>query len=118
VPGALTGENYEAILVGDVTGNWAPAMRRGVADTDRKSSYPVVAARTESERKSVGVKVSKQVNDADPIAVELPARVAAAPGTEVTVPISIRDTTGRGIVAYDFTLAFDPNVFNGLSSDC
>jgi hypothetical protein len=110
VPGALTGENYEAVLVGDVTGNWAPAMRPVAADTDREASYVVAVLTAERERNGTGVKVLKPVDGADAIAVELPARAAAVPGAEVTIPVSIGDTTGRGIVSYDFTLAFDPDV--------
>jgi hypothetical protein len=38
---------YEAILVGDVTGNWATTMRPGAADTDRESGYAAATALAE-----------------------------------------------------------------------
>jgi len=37
---------------------------------------------------------------------------SAPPGTVVTLPISVVDTTGKGVVAYEFTLEFDPNVLS------
>jgi hypothetical protein len=77
---ALTNENYEAILVGDVTGNWTSGVPRADRETEDR----------ESDR-----------GDAD---------------GELIVPVSIGDTTGKGIVAYDFTVVFDPDVVRPANS--
>jgi hypothetical protein len=89
VANAIGGENYEGILVGDVTGNWtAPAARED-------NLYP--AARNVEP----GVR---------PVPVTLPGGIVAAAGRNVIVPIVIGETAGKGVIAYDFTFTYDPNV--------
>jgi hypothetical protein len=49
-----------------------------------------------------------------PVTVALPA-VSASPGTLVTIPVTVGDTTGRGIISYDFQITFDPAVIQPAS---
>jgi hypothetical protein len=108
VTGPLAGENFEAILVGDVTGNWTPAAARGAGDDGLKSD--VVAsthAPADPRRRNLGD------SDGGAGIVEVGLRgstVFTAPLRELTVPISVSDTSEKGIVAYDFTIKFDPRV--------
>lgn len=44
-----------------------------------------------------------------PVAVALP-NVNAAPGSQITIPVTVGDTTGRNIISYDFQISFDPAV--------
>ena len=46
---------------------------------------------------------------ATPLSVTLPV-VTASPGTEVTIPITVGDTTGQQITSYDLQISFDPAV--------
>jgi hypothetical protein len=103
VANAITGENYEAILVGDVTGNWQPAPPR---PADQEKGHDDAAERPVLDADRGGLKVTKS----EPVEVRLLSEIAATPGQELIVPIRIGDTTGKGIVAYDFTLVFDPHV--------
>jgi hypothetical protein len=103
-PASLTGENYEAILVGDVTGNWNPPFApRAAGDAKAESDGVAIALDlAHPQRREAG-------RDAAAIGeVDVPAGAASA--SEITIPVSIGDTTGKGIVAYDFTLVFDPNL--------
>jgi len=85
--GDETDQNFNAILVGDVTGNWSAsdASVKGIAPNGMYS------------------------DSAAQVTVSLP-NTAGASGLSVTIPITVGDLTGFGVVAYDFTLAFDPNV--------
>jgi uncharacterized delta-60 repeat protein len=111
VAGSLTGENYEAILVGDVTGNWAPAAggtRPG--DGSGVGSESVVGSGSglsQGERFAAG-----ELGRLGVVEVEFleGSAVAGGAGSGVTVPVSVGDTTGKGIVAYDFTVEYDPSV--------
>jgi hypothetical protein len=113
VPGALTGENYEAILLGDVTGNWTPTAAPEPAseprtDADNEYDYtasPIAPPAPAERAREHGSTASTAV-----LEVEVPANVTAAPGEQITIPVRIGDATGKGIVAYDFTLVFDPDV--------
>ncbi len=44
-----------------------------------------------------------------PVTVALP-NVSASPGAQITVPITVGDTTGRGIISYDLQVSFNPAV--------
>jgi hypothetical protein len=102
--GDKTGQNYEAILMGDVTGNWSPAAARGVTDKGHESDYPLT--NHGDERNSMDLDRDRP----DAIEVALPGKVQAAPGAEVAIPLWIGDTSVRGILAYDITVRFDPDV--------
>jgi len=97
LPGSTANENYGAILVGDVTGNWT-APTQPVAELDKGSDRKLAALAAETESTASGVPVS------------LPANAWGGLSATVTIPVTIGDTTGRGIVAYDFVLAFDQSV--------
>jgi hypothetical protein len=106
VPNSVTGENYEAILVGDVTGNWTASAARGAVEEPEPVFY-------ESRQSSFidGLTWNRTLTWAsDVLNLDLPATAATATGAVVGVPVSIGDTTGKGIVAYEFTLHFDPSL--------
>ena len=44
------------------------------------------------------------------INVDIPDNLAAEQGATLTVPIIVSDTTGKGVISYDFALNFDPAV--------
>jgi hypothetical protein len=102
---AISNENYEAVLVGDVTGNWSTPVPRPAGnaepDVDRASRAgfddPAVWNRRRGE---------------EPVAVEinLPGSAKAGKRSVITLPIVIGDTAGKGVVAYEFTLDYDPGV--------
>jgi hypothetical protein len=98
VAGSISNEDYTAIIVGDVTGNWAAPIPRPGDEADRGSEITASKVTAAGERK---------VPDSKIVGIDLPGHAVGAGGSEVTIPISIGDTTGRGIVAYDFTLVFD-----------
>jgi hypothetical protein len=84
-----TNQNYEALLVGDVTGNWAPPTLR-----PQRALAPTGAS----------------------IPVTLPD-AAAGPGMMITIPILVPDLTGQGVEGFQFTLTFNPAILDFLNSD-
>jgi hypothetical protein len=85
--GNLTNQNYDAVLVGDVSGNWTPAGPEG------PPKGPIAAPN------------APLVN----VSVSLPTMVSGGAAT-VMVPVIVGDTTGQGIIAYDFTFTFNTSV--------
>ncbi len=79
-----TGQDYVALLMGDVTGNWNPP--------------PPPAA-----------SIAQLHEDPQALAISAP-RLNAAPGTALKVPVTIGDITGLGIRSYEFELHYDANV--------
>jgi hypothetical protein len=76
----LSGEDYVALLIGEVSGNWNPAT---------------------NPRPAIG--------NGPAISVELP-QMAAAGGKDLVIPVSVRGIADKGIIAYEFDLRYDPNV--------
>ncbi len=79
-------QDYSAILMGDVTGNY-----------DQMLSPPRPA----------------QEDDKNAVVASAPT-LSAHSGTVVSVPLSVGDTTGHGIRSYQFELRFDPEVLEPL----
>lgn len=74
-------DNYSALLMGDVTGNWGtPTSNSRTARTDTK-----------------------------PVEIAF-GRVTASPNSEVIVPVSVGDLTGKGVLSYQFELTYDQTV--------
>jgi hypothetical protein len=86
-----TNQNYEALLIGDVTGNWVPpALRAG----GQRLNGPLGSA----------------------ITVTLPD-AAAGPGQMITIPILVPNLTGQGVEGFQFTLTFSSAILDFLNSD-
>jgi hypothetical protein len=103
VTGPLSGENYEAVLVGDVTGNWLPAAPRWLnGDSEYLPAFPGagdVRFSSAGERADGG-------GSKDGIEVTVLSPTSDFDG-KLRVPVAIGDTSGRGLVAYDLILEYD-----------
>lgn len=84
VSGQQTGQNFSAVLIGDVSGNWSPAA--------------MVSGN--------GINLIRQDQA---VAVALPV-TGGVTGATVTLPITVGDLTGRGVIAWDLDITFDPAV--------
>jgi hypothetical protein len=93
VTSSLTNENYDAILIGEVSGNWqAPTQPFMVGnDGDGKGKENIRRTATAG------------------IPVTLPT-MAGNPGTSIIVPVTVGDITGRNAISFDFDLRFDPAI--------
>ena len=107
----INGEDYTAILMGEVSGNWVnPATRpddNGVSGPMSISASNVNGtvtsdANTAADNSSTGATGAA-------ISVSLP-RLDAAVGTEIVVPVEARGVAGKSIIAYEFDIRYDPSV--------
>ena len=116
--GNQTNQNFDAILIGDVSGNWTPPASSASLNSlsgeawarlDRSISINPSAVMPSSQM------LERRAPNNSAITVSLPY-VSGVPGHTVTIPITVGDLSGRGITAYDFTVAFDPHVLQLQSS--
>ncbi len=82
-----TAQDYSALLMGDVTGNWINPL----------ATRP---APTRTSNKSIPVTIGD---------------VSGSPKSALTIPITVPDLTGKGIVAYQFDLKYDHTVIEPQS---
>ena len=85
ITGNLTGEDYTALLMGEVSGNW-----------NNTGARPVSSGGPERT-----------------IAVDLPRLVTPA-GYEVLVPVAVEGIANKGIISYEFNLRYDPTIIQPL----
>lgn len=79
----IAGENYGALLMGEVSGNWSgSAGSRPVARANGPVRKALVAA----------------------------PRVVAETNSEILIPIVVRGAANKNIIAYEFDLRYDPSV--------
>lgn len=89
-----TNQNYQALLMGEVSGNWtAPASFSGLYKFEGNLQPDMV------------------------VAVNTP-NLFSSPGASLTVPLQVQDTTGQGIISYQYDLAYDANVITPQGSPC
>ncbi len=101
VTGNLTGEDFIGLLLGDVTGNWAPSSAR---PTRGVSSPRVSSPHVSSPHVSKGQ-----------VAVELP-NLNVEPVKEVVIPVSIQGVANKDLISYEFDLRYDPTVIQPLAN--
>jgi hypothetical protein len=80
----ITGEDYTALLMGEVSGNW-----NEIAPSPARFAIGVGPERIAS------AKLPQLVTPAD---------------SEVIIPVSVQGTKNKGIIAYEFDLRYDPSV--------
>jgi hypothetical protein len=83
---SISSENYNAILKGDVTGNWNPLEAPFLVETTREPSK-------------------------DAVWVSAP-EMGASSGTGVVIPITTTDLSAKGVTGYEFEVLFDPMVLS------
>ncbi|MBK8464402.1 MAG: hypothetical protein IPL32_01095 [Chloracidobacterium sp.] len=82
----ITGEDFAALLMGDVSGNWGDPSPFRVGFGPERST--AVSA----------------------------ARMAAKPEGDILIPVSIQGAADKGIIAYQFELRYDPAVIQPLEN--
>lgn len=77
---SIGGEDYTALLMGEVSGNWTNTGARPANEAGPDS--PAVAA----------------------------PRISTVPNAELLVPVTVENVVNKGIIAYEFDLRYDPTV--------
>jgi hypothetical protein len=95
----VTGQDYTALLMGEVSGNWANTGAR-----------PMDSPLTVGE----GNFGSMAANGGQPdIVVSLPKIVTHAE-KEIIIPVTVQGLANKGVIAYEFDLRYDPSVIRPL----
>ena len=98
VTSSLAGEDYTALLFGEVSGNWTNTGARPVG-TRQAAAAGDSDSGSGPERNS-GVAAPRLVIPAD---------------NEVLIPVSVERAADKGIISYEFDLRYDPTVIQPLA---
>ncbi len=87
---SISGEDYIALLMGEVSGDWNGTV----------SARPGRDAVSGGPERSAAVKLPNLVTPAD---------------SEIIIPVSIQGAANKGVIAYEFDLRYDPAVIQPLA---
>ncbi len=107
----LTDQDFTAILLGDVSGNWsASAPTSLIGSSGRDGETPTAAhVRLKPDATTGGNQSGIDLREAGGAMLALPS-LDVAPGAEVVVPITITPSAGAGVTSAEITITFDPAV--------
>lgn len=105
-----TSNNPEFITVTGVSNNTVSYSVASNAPSSGNSGAPRSGTITIGGTGSNTATFTVTQPDAQALVVTAPTITGQLLGADVSVPISVTDTTGRGIFSYDFTINYDPAV--------
>jgi hypothetical protein len=114
ISGNLSGQDYQAILVGDVSGNWAaPSAPVGNAQAREeqrsRSAETENAGKVESTHIAANTSTTKSAVAEVPVRKSLPAVAAVLTGTNIIVPVKIGAvSSGNPTESFDFSVYRNP----------
>lgn len=91
VNSSISGEDYSAFLMGEVSGNWANSGARPIENGKWK---------VENDNRSETDK---------PITVTV-QHLATAAEKDIVVPVNVQGVAGKEVISYEFDLRYDPSV--------
>ena len=101
----LMGEDYSALLIGEVSGNWTNNGARPVGSGQSENEDAYAGGSTDLAENEAGIPVGPERG----IAVELPD-VSVDVGKEVVIPVNVQSVSDKGVISYEFDLRYDPSV--------
>ena len=94
----ITGENYSALLMGEVSGNWGNAV--GGRQLAVGSEETLVGGQWSVDGRKLTVAVGSQTTAEK----------------EIVVPINVQGVADKEIISYEFDLRYDPSVIRPLEN--
>jgi Carboxypeptidase regulatory-like domain/Dockerin type I domain len=88
-----TNQDYSSVLIGEVSGNWAGSGMRAGAASDE------------------GAK------DENTLRLSAP-EMSGEQGSNIAIPVTISNTTGKRVISYQFEVAYNPEVLQAQDSAC
>lgn len=122
VSNSFPAQDYQAILVGEINGDWTPpnGQPSSLAATDESEheSEKLAESSTVSESDTSALETEKTVDEnqtethgkAEAMEISIPDDPAAARESTVSIPVRLANQSGKQISAYRFAVRFDPNV--------
>jgi hypothetical protein len=95
-----TGQDYEALLMGEVSGNWTPPPQLAFAAPEVDYLSKVRQKKTDELMPATEAGM----------VVSLPSDATVANGASILIPVVVGNTTNQGVFSYDLTVSFNPNV--------
>jgi hypothetical protein len=115
---SLSGENYEAILIGEVNGSWTPPAsfaENPEANADMNRQDDEIATETTPFSQSNDGELSKQDGAQSEIQLSALTNAEETKGGFVIIPVWISNNSRKAISGYSFAVNYDPEVLQPIT---
>ncbi len=113
----ITGDDYIGLLIGEVTGNWAPTAARPGGSSEGVSSPHISNGSSAPSGALTYVRATDTLRDSQGpergVTITLP-NIEAASDKDIIVPVNVQGAADKGIISYEFDLRYDPSVIQPL----
>jgi hypothetical protein len=111
VSNSIPGEDYTAVIVGEVSGDWTPVQGSAEMLTEKDETEDRTESPSDLETDE-SFQAANKVEDSAMAETEisLPEEISAAVGETIMIPVRFANYTGKTISAYSFVVNFDPAV--------
>jgi len=115
VTSTITGEDYSALLMGEVSGNWTNTGARPAetVNSEDGGNEPPRHLNRNFEMPPLPNQGGELLGPERGIAVEVPS-VAVSADKEIVVPINVEGIANKNVISYEFDLRYDPSVIQPL----
>ncbi len=108
----IAGEDYSALLMGEVSGNWTNTGARPEGSGQMADGADLPHRQSRQNAPGLPHFINQGVEFLGPdrgITVELPSVISPV-GKEIIVPLNVEAITNKGVISYQFELRYDPSV--------
>ncbi len=112
----LASEDYTAILMGEVSGNWNNTGARPTGGSSKECTSPHVSKGGTLDAGCTAltnVRASATSGPVRSVTVEAPSVVSEA-DKQIVIPVTVKGVADKGVVSYEFVLRYDPKVIQPL----
>ncbi len=118
VTSSIAGEDYIGLLIGEVSGNWAPGPLRPTGGGSRSVSSPHVSKGSSAPSGALTyVRATDTLRDSQgperSITITLPN--IEVTDKDIIVPVNVQGVADKGIISYEFDLRYDPAVIQPMA---
>lgn len=114
---SLGNEDYDAILIGEVNGDWTappPVLEQCVIETEKRNlvdGYLTLPAIT------MAAEGPTQNSNLTGVQISLPLNSNAGPGATISIPVTLNNNDSKVISGFSFAVTFDPSVIQPANQD-
>ncbi len=122
----LSGENYTAVLMGEVSGNWTPPASMTSAALSEDEEPELIKPDKNNQPAQFAVKQKYQFADSilsaqAGVTITLPTNATSSNGTNINIPIDVSQlpalTDGNWVETYNFNLQFNSNILSNPAAN-
>lgn len=112
--GTLSNQNFESILIGEVSGDWAApsgSTAPSLDESENSTKGKGKAFNQKAEQQSLAAQQQQQE-----LEISLPQNAALTQGSTILIPVTIKNNSGRPVSSFNFDVKFSPALLQPVAA--